>query len=181
VRLYASYDTPIPASYGGLNVSVIQGWDTGTPYGAQGTVKTQPYVTNPGYLTPPASVTYFFGGGRDAYRLEDVYRTDLALTYSYRIAGAVELYVAPQVINLFNAQHITAVNTTVNTSVQSTSFANFNPFSGAAPIECPQGAQLSTCRAMGANYQKGSLFGTPTAATSFQTPRYFQVSVGVRF
>jgi outer membrane receptor protein involved in Fe transport len=180
VRLYGTYDAPIPARLGNMNVSLIQSWDTGLPYGAVGTVKTAAYVTNPGYLTPPTSVNYYFSA-RDAYRTEDVYRTDLALTYSYKIAGAVEIYVAPQIYNLFNSQHITAVNTTVNTAVQSSSFAAFNPFTTASPIECPQGQTLAQCKAMGANYQKGSLYGQPTAATSYQTSRTFQFSVGVRF
>jgi len=51
----------------------------------------------------------------------------------------------------------------------------------AAPVECPQGTALAACKAMGANYQKGSLFGTPTNQTMYQTARSFQVSVGVRF
>ena len=72
------------------------------------------------------------------------------------------------------------MNTTVNTAAQSSNFAAFNPFT-TTPIECPQGTAGAACKAMGANYQKGSLYGTPTSAASYQTPRYFQVSVGVRF
>jgi outer membrane receptor protein involved in Fe transport len=180
VRLYGTYDAPMPSRMGNVNVSLIQSWDTGNPYGAVGTVKTAAYVTNPGYLTPPTSVNYYFTA-RDTYHTEDVYRTDLALTYSYKIAGAVELYVAPQIYNLFNAQHIIAVNTTVNSAVQSSSFAAFNPWTTASPVECPQGTALASCKAMGANYQKGSLFGTPTSAAMYQSSRTFQFSVGVRF
>ncbi len=180
IRLYGTYDAPIPVRLGNMNVSLIQSADSGNPYGAVGTVKTGAYVTNPGYLTPPTSVSYYFTA-RDAYLTENIYRTDLALTYSYKIAGAVELYVTPQIYNIFNAQHVYSVNTTVNTAVNSTTFAAFNPFTTASPVECPQGTAAASCKAMGANYQKGSLYGTPTAATYYQSPRTFQFSVGVRF
>jgi outer membrane receptor for ferrienterochelin and colicin len=181
VRLYGTYDAKIPAQLGSLNVSLIESWDTGNPYGAVGTIKTAAYVTNPGYLTTPASVSYYFTA-RDAYRTEDIYRTDLALTYSYKIGGAVELYVAPQIYNILNSQHVMYVNQTTNTNFNSTAaFNTFNPFTTAAPVQCPQGQTAAQCKAMGANWQKGSLFGTPTDPTYYQSPRTFQVSVGVRF
>ncbi len=77
-------------------------------------------------------------------------------------------------------QHIVAVNQTVNSSVQTSSLLPFNPFTD-NPVECPQGTALAACKAMGANWQKGSLFGTPTSAAGYQAPRYFQVAVGLRF
>ncbi len=186
VRIYGQYDVPMPPSFGTMTVGLIQSWDTGTPYGAAGTIKTASYVTNPGYQTPPPSETYYFTA-RDAYRTEDVWRTDLQLYYSHRIVGGLEIFVQPQVFNLLNAQHIVGVNQTVNTNFNTSSLAAFNPFTTAAPVECPQGTALATCKAMGANYQKGSLFGQPTGPTtvtsqgSFQLPRYFTMSVGVRF
>ena len=186
VRVYGTYDLPVPARFGSLSFSAIQSWDTGLPYAAVGTIKTAAYVTNPGYLTTPASEPYYFTS-RNAFRTEDVYRTDLQMNFAYRIAGGLEIFLVPQVFNVFNAQHITSVNTAVNTNFNSSSLAAFNPFTNSSPIECPQGAALAACKAMGANYQKGSLFGKPTAATSvssagsYQTPRYFSISVGLRF
>jgi hypothetical protein len=180
VRIYGTYDFAIPASLGILNLSAIQAWDTGTPYAAAGSIKTAAYVTNPGYLTPPATVGYYFTA-RDSYRLEDVYSTDLSLTYSYKIGGMVELYITPQIYNIFNAQHVIAVNTAVNTNYNSSSLAAFNPFTTANPVECPQGQTLAQCKAMGANWQKGASFGTPTASNYYQNARTFQVAVGVRF
>ena len=180
VRVYGTYDAPLSPKTGNLNISLIQGWDTGLPYGAVGAVKTTAFVKNPGYLTPPASVSYYYTA-RDAYRTEDVFRTDLALTYSYKIAGAVEVYVAPQIYNLFNSQHVVSPNTGISTNVTSSStFAGFNPFT-TTPVECPQGQTAAQCKAMGANWQKTAAFGTPTANTSYQSPRTFQVSFGVRF
>ena len=180
VRVYGNYELPVPASWGSFNLGLIQTYDTGTPYGASGSVASRSYVTNPGYVTPPTSVTYYFTS-RDAYRTESIYRTDMQLYYSHRIVGGLEIFVIPQVFNVFNAQHVVAVNTTVNTNVNTSNLIAFNPFTNASPVECPQGTAGAACKAMGANWQKGSLYGTPTAASSYQTPRYFQMSVGIRF
>jgi outer membrane receptor for ferrienterochelin and colicin len=172
VRAYGTYVAPLPPKAGVLSVGLVQSWTTGTPYGAVGSVATKPYVTNPGYQTPPTSVSYYFTS-RSAFRTEDIWRTDLSLYYSYRIADTVELFVTPQVYNVFNAQHVVTVNTAVETRVtNSSSYAAFNPFT-TAPVQGPRGT--------GANWNYGPQFGQPTGPTSYQTPRYVTVSVGARF
>ena len=35
-------------------------WTTGTPYGANGSVRSYPYVTNPGYITPVSTLVKWF-------------------------------------------------------------------------------------------------------------------------
>ena len=70
VRFFASYDVPIlPRRPGALSFGLVQAYDTGTPYGAGGlAIVSPPYVTDPGYQTPPkTSVTYYFTS-RDAFR-----------------------------------------------------------------------------------------------------------------
>lgn len=177
VRLYGTFDLPVPPSYGALSASVLQAWDTGNPYGARGNIDTRSYVTNPGYLTPPSATagsdqTYWYTA-RDAFRTEDVFSTDLSLNYSFKIAGAVELFVSPQVLNVFNAQHVVTVDQTIeNAANQPKYYTKFNPFTTAAV----QGA-----RSTGANWNYGPLFGQPTGPTSYQSPRTFRVSAGLRF
>ena len=172
IRAYGTYTVPMPATFGGLNFSLVQAIDTGTPYGAVGTVASYPFVTNPGYVSRPASVTYYYTA-RDAFRTETLYRTDLSLFYSYRIANAVELFITPQVYNVFNAQHVVTPNVAVETRVSNgAQYAAFNPFT-TVPT---QGA-----RNTGANWNYGPLFGQPTSAAAYQTPRYFQIGLGVRF
>jgi len=173
VRLYGTWDAPIPPVLGNLSLNLVQSWDTGLPYGAVGSVASYPYVTNPGYRSRPSSVGYYFTA-RDAFRTDDVWRTDLSLYYSYRIANAVEIFISPQVYNVFNNQAITGVNTTVETRVNagSANYAAFNPFTDTPT----QGA-----RGTGANWNYGSLFGKPTGAASYQAPRSFNFSVGLRF
>ena len=51
-RLWLNYGVP---KVEGLTVSVLQTLTSGVPYGAIGPIATQPYVTNPGYLTPPSN------------------------------------------------------------------------------------------------------------------------------
>jgi outer membrane receptor protein involved in Fe transport len=200
VRLYGNYDInlgPIAITPG-----LVQAIDTGTPYGAAGLVNPSAYVNlgcadagaDPAkcYLTEQTNSTYFFTS-RDAYRTDTIYRTDLSLNLSARL-GPVELYVQPQVINLFNGQGTTFANnaTAINTSVfvgrsataNAQGLVRFDPFT-ATPIECPQGATAATCRSLGANWQKNTAFGKPTtgasASPSFQAPRTWLITMGVRF
>ncbi len=173
VRFFGTWDTPLPKSLGSLSLNLVQNWDTGLPYGAIGAVASSRYVTNPGYRVPPSSVTYNYTAP-DAFRTEDVWRTDLSLYYGFRIADAVEIFLSPQLYNVFNNQAIQSVNTTVETAVANgtANYAHFNPFT-TTPV---QGA-----RGTGANWNYGPDFGKPTSPASYQTPRYFQFSVGVRF
>jgi hypothetical protein len=161
VRVFGSYDI-IPNRTFGVNLSAVQAWETGVPYGAVGAVASRPYVTNPGgaYLTPPATVTYYYTT-RDAYRTDNLSRTDLALNLSYRIAGTIELFMQPQVTNVFNNGAVLGVDTTVNR------LAAFNPFTS-TPVE-------------GVNWSKGSNFGKARSANDYQQPRTFFVSMGARF
>ena len=46
-RLFATWDVPIPQSWGRLNIGGLEQIASGTPYGAVGTVDTRPFVTNP--------------------------------------------------------------------------------------------------------------------------------------
>ncbi len=203
VRLYASYDIRLgPVA---ITPGLIQAIDTGTPYGAStATLDSRPYspalgCSTPGidqtkcYITPPSNNTYWFTA-RDAYRTPNVYRTDLSVNFSAK-AGPVEFFVQPQIINVFNGQAETFVNnpTAINTGVSvgrgatpssSTGLVRFDPFK-TTPIECPQGAPASECRALGANWQKSASFGQPTSGASsqpsFQVPRTWLVSLGARF
>jgi outer membrane receptor for ferrienterochelin and colicin len=174
---YATYDLPLPRVLGALNISAVHTWDSGAPYGAVGSAATysiltgESYVDDFGYETPPSSVTYYFTK-RDAFRLPNVNRTDLALNYSYNI-GPVEIFVQPQVTNVFNNSAVIAVNTAVETKVnRPANYADFNPYT-TAPT---QGTRNS-----GANWGYGPSFGKPTGPASYQAPRVFRVGFGVRF
>ena len=183
--VYGSWDVPIPRSLGALNLSAVHNWNSGTPYGAVGQVDTNPYVADVGYVTPPSSENYYFTK-RDAFRTPNVNRTDLALNYSYRV-GPVELFVQPQVLNVFGQEGVLAPNTSVlvgtGEAPNSNGLVRFDPFHD-TPVECPQSASAAECSAMGANWKKGPNFGSATiggAAGSYQLPRVWSISMGIRF
>ena len=188
VRILASYDFKVGIL--GITPGLVQSIDTGTPYGARATVTTTPYVTNPGYVTPPSVVNYYFTA-RDAYRTDTIYRTDFGFNLSANI-GPVEIWVQPQVQNLFNGEGVLAPNTSASagtgTTPNSAGLVRFNPFT-TTPIECPQTGTKAECIAMGANWKKGTNFGKPTTGPSsavslsgsFQTTRRWLVTMGVRF
>ena len=171
IRLWAIYDLPLGIDWMQTSVSLLQNFDSGLPYGAVGAVDTRPYVTNPGYLSVPSSHTYYFTA-RDAFKTDDVWRTDLSLNLSFRPFGSVEVFASPQVLNVFNQQAQTGVTTTIETAQSTTGYAAFNPFT-TAPV---QGA-----RNTGANWNYASTFGAPVSPASYQLPRTFRFSVGLRF
>jgi len=188
VRAWASWDMPyIPASIGALNLSGIFSWNTGAPYGAVGAVRSYLSVTNPGYAGRPSSVTYYYTA-RDAFRTDTLMSTDLAMTFSTKIGGLVELFVQPQVTNVFNCQRgrptnsssgDLALDATVRTAVSpgpGNTFQNFNPFT-TVPVQRPHNDTTVTS----ANWDYGPNFGAKRNVNDYQLPRQFFVSVGLRF
>ncbi len=179
-RAWAGYDIPMPEILGQVNISVLQSFDSGTPYSAVGNINLRPYrdalTAGVGYRTVPATGQYYFSE-RGEFRRDDIASTDLALNYRYPI-GRFELFAQGELINMFNRGTVTGLNTTV------TVLANpFNPFTE-TPRECTD-ASLSNaqCVAQGFHFRKPGAFGGPASATStnFQQMRTYRVSVGARF
>lgn len=188
VRLLASYDFRLRSL--AITPGLVQSFDSGTPYGALGNVNSAAYVSNPGYVAPPATVPYYFTA-RDAYRTDDIWSTNLSLNVSANL-GPVEVFVQPQVLNVFDNDGVLAPDTSVTvgtgTTPNSSGLVRFDPFNG-TPVECPQTAGAAECQAMGANWKKGPSFGRPTTGAqnlvsrsgSFQGTRLWFVSMGIRF
>jgi outer membrane receptor for ferrienterochelin and colicin len=181
-RVWAVWDL-ISSRHNTLSVSLMESYFSGTPYGAVGAVRSYLYVPNPGYVNVPSSVTYYFTG-RDAFRTDNITRTDISVNYGFRFPALgkdVEIFLIPQLTNAFNEHGVTAPNTTVyDYTTYSARLASFNPFT-TTPVECPQGASTADCKAVGANWQRGPNFGKPTSPAAYQTPRTFSLSVGFRF
>ncbi len=174
-RLFGSYDLPfIPEKIGVISLGLVQSYDTGAPYGAVGTVRSRDFVTDPGYATRPSTVTYYYTS-RDAFRTDDIKRTDLSLNFSTKIGGVVEIFIQPQVINVFNNQGKIAVDTTVQTFANTTGYLNFNPFT-TIPVQGPRNTTTPT-----ANWNYGPNFGKARNSLDYQQPRTFQATVGLRF
>jgi hypothetical protein len=79
----------------------------------------------------------------------------------------LELFVQPEVLNLFNEQGAVGVDTTIFTSESDPTLQLFNP--------------LTESPAEGVHWRKGDDFGQPTGEDHYQRPRTFRVSVGLRF
>ena len=169
-----------------LNVGLVQTYQSGHPYSEAGTISllstvgvaSTNFVTNPGYLTPPTSQTYFFSD-RGEYTTPDVTRTNISLDYGFRI-GAVELFAHPEVINVFNEDNIDTTdpryfNTSVLTAQNGAACSGsptgrcltFNPFTD-TPVE-------------NVHWVRGANFGKAVNPLAFQQPRTYLFSVGLRF
>ena len=103
--------------------------------------------------------TYYFSD-RGEYRWDDLSSTDLAVNYELPL-WKVNLFVQGELINAFNEQAVIAGSTSVQ------QLAPFDPFNE-TPVE-------------GTHWQKRSTFGQPTGRGSYQLPRSYRVSFGVRF
>ena len=163
-RLWIVYQ--LPTRWGSLAGAVLQSYDSGVPYDAAQFIDPSALVQNPGYVEPPSNVIYFFTKP-GSFRTEDITRTDLALTVTFRLVRNVELFVRPDVLNVFNEKGVTAVDVSVLTSRQSPQLRPFNPFTE-TPVR-------------GVHYELASTFGKPMSAADYQIPRTFRVSAGVRF
>ena len=155
-----------------MSVSWLQSFLSGTPYGATANVGRPASVVNPGYRSHPGTVGYWFTD-RDAFHTDDITRTDLSLNYAITFGKRFEIFIQPEVINVFDEDGVTNVNTAILVTG-----ANCP---GSATGNCQGFNPLTTTPVEGVNWAKGPNFGEPTVATDYQTPRTFRVSVGFRF
>jgi len=157
---------------GTLNVSLLERYDSGTPYSLSFSAARQadpnaPVLGNPngnpnnkfGYWQAPTTVTYFLDK-RGSERWDDVTATDVALNYRLPIS-VVQLFVEGEIINAFNEQAQILGSTAI------TRAAAFNPFTQ-TPVE-------------GVNYNKAANFGQARSSADYQQARTYRVSVGFRF
>ncbi|MEM7479813.1 MAG: TonB-dependent receptor [Acidobacteriota bacterium] len=167
IRTWASYDI-LNSQYHKLNGTILFNFFSGQPYAANANINPSPFVNNPGYQTPPTSRSYYFSD-RDAFRTDDITRTDLALNYSFTFNAfgrGVEIFLQPEVLNIFNEDGVIDPNGLDNNEGV-TVLESFNPFTE-TPVE-------------GVNFRRNSNFGQPLNENDFQTPRTFRFSVGFRF
>jgi outer membrane receptor protein involved in Fe transport len=193
LRAWGSYD--LPTRIGTFNFSMLQRFDSGTPYSVVGLIDDRQRAAcltcpaNPGYVTPPTSVNYYFSG-RGALRFQDITATDLAINYELHLSR-VTLYVHPEMLNLFNNQALIGGDTTVLTA-RNSSCHQGAAVAGVPPASGPRCAvfdPFSQTPVLGVNYQLASTFGKPRAPSvgpaggggDYQLPRTYRIGFGVRF
>jgi hypothetical protein len=155
-------------------VSLLQRFGSGRPFlgntlNTMGQVATRAFVDLAalGYRNSPPRVDYWFYD-RDKFLTDDIYSTDIAINYAFawKLFGqSMEVFVQPEVLNVFNEDSALFLNSTIQDSRQG--LPGFNPFTE-TPIE-------------GTHFRKGPLFGTPQQEADLQQPRTFRFSVGFRF
>ena len=170
-RLWLGFD--FPTRFADFNVTVLETYGSGRAYNALGTIDDRDFVNNPGYIDPPAVVNYYFGGGRGAFRFEEMTRTDLALNVNLKVWKSLEVFLQPELLNVFNEDALTGgrigidSNTVVNTRASAgAAFQNFDPQN--EPVE-------------GTHYAYAATFGDAIGRDAYQLPRTFRFSVGLRF
>jgi outer membrane receptor for ferrienterochelin and colicin len=172
-RFWAVWQLPVAERFGSVSVSAVEQINSGSPYFAAGPLNPTTYVTNTfGYQSPPTQAAYFFTD-RDGFRTDNVYRTDFAVNYGYRLAAlsTSELFFQFQMWNVFNQDAIADVNnidiTTRTRDGGTTTLTAFNPFT-TAPVQ-------------DVNWALGPNFGLARNRNAYQVPRQFRFSMGIRF
>ncbi|MEO8034172.1 MAG: TonB-dependent receptor [Acidobacteriota bacterium] len=168
LRVWGTYELPLPSALGRFDLGLLERYDSGRPYDLTMSIDTRPYVTNPGYLAPPSTVTYFISG-RGEFRFDGLSATDLSLSWNHSLPGLNKTQVYARFVfnNIFNEQALTSFNTTVLGKSNDSTLAAFNPF--------------TTAPAEGVNWKKGPNFGQTTSPSSYQSPRNYYFSAGFRF
>jgi len=162
MRLWGTWQLPVSRRFGTIDLGVTQRYDSGGPYEWTFSIDTRPYVANPGYLVPPSSVTYFVTE-RGAFHFDGFWRTDLSLSWNYKVYRKAQVFFRGVLANVFNNDALQGFNNAITTS----GMAAFNPF--------------TTVPEEGVHYKKDSLYGQPSSPDSYQAPREFSFSVGIRF
>ncbi len=157
-RIWLTYDQSL-GRLGDMNISLLERYDSGTPYSAIANVVVGDYVTDPGYTAAPSRVPYYFSD-RGAYRWDNTTATDLALNWNFGLSAA-ELFFQGEIFNLFDE------SAQINGSTSVQYLDAFNPFTE-TPVE-------------GVNWAKSSSFGHARGPADYQAPRFYRFSVGLRF
>jgi hypothetical protein len=168
VRVWGVYDI-LDSEHQSLNVSLLQNYFGSQPLATAGAVDSRPFVTNPGYASPPTTVIYHYVP-RGSVRGDDIWRTDVALNYgfSWNLFGrSVEVFIQPEIINLFDNAGVIDPDSTVLDNTTSGNFATFNPFTE-TPVQ-------------GTHWDFGDDFGDALDEDDFQDPRTYRFSLGFRF
>jgi hypothetical protein len=185
--VWAQYN--LMTGLGRFNFSLLEKYHSGLPYSATASIDIRRSTTlpdgilNPGYITPPSRVWYYFGD-RGQYRVDDITSTNLAVNYESPNFGKVRFFVQTDIVNVFNESKVEYPTTSRGPVVNATVFVRRTLSSCPASL-CPNGLQafnpFTTAPVEGVHYVKPANFGQPTNREAYQDPREYRISFGVRF
>lgn len=171
-RVWGTWQVPVSERLGGVTVGALLSVDSGTPYGAVGSIDPSAYRPGLSYVTPLTAAQYYFTA-RDEFRTSASTRTDLAVTYEYRFGGPrrISLFAKGEVMNVFDqAELVNAFlldQSVLTASNAPTRFQRFNPFTE-TPVQ-------------GVHWDVGPQFGRAASRFAYQPPRAVRFAAGVRF
>jgi hypothetical protein len=168
MRAWLNQRVPVPQAIGRVDVGVVQRADSGVAVDVTGSIDPRAFVVNPGYVTPIQSVSYYFIP-RGSFRWDNVWSTDLAVTWSSKPAHArnMELFFRGVITNLFHNAARMRGDIGINTRTNNAAFQTFNPF--------------TTTPVQGTHWDFSPTYGQPQAFDDYQPSRVFSFSAGVRF
>ena len=179
-RMWATYNVPMSMTAGTITIGLLQQFASGVPFPAMALVPTAGALTNPGYQTPPPQVEYFFLG-RDPFRTEATYRTDLSVNYGYRFGQSngfrPELFFHGEILNVFNQYQACGCGENV---FRNGGITDLTSISQAVQVRAPFNP-YTTQPVEGTNWQLAPGFGQPQNSFGYTSPRIFRFSVGLRF
>jgi outer membrane receptor for ferrienterochelin and colicin len=152
-----------------ISGSWLENYWSGTPYGANGSVVVfgagDFWFDDPGYASPPFWQDYWFTD-RDEFRTDNIHRSDISFNISFFIGRRFEIFLQPEVLNVFGEDGVETPNTRTLTW-RNADLSFFDPYT-VAPEQ-------------GVHWDYGDEFGQADTEPDFQTPRTFRFSVGFRF
>jgi hypothetical protein len=177
-------------SVGRFNVSVLEKYHSGLSYSAAASIDNRfnattlpDGVVNPGYITPPSRVWYYFGD-RGQFRVDDITSTNLAVNYESPSFGRVRFFVQTDIVNVFNESKVEYPATSRGPVIDQTVFVRRTQASCINTV-CKSGLTafnpFTTKPVEGVHYVKSATFGQATNREAYQDPREYRISVGVRF
>lgn len=132
-RIWAHSELMANDKLGMLIVTAVFNRESGRPYGAVAPVAVTGFVSNPGYMQPPAALDYYFTD-RDAFRTDPLKRTDIGLSWRRSLFGTVhgDVFVNLHILNVFGATQLLNPQQYVvtRTAYTDATLQPFNPFTG---------------------------------------------------
>jgi hypothetical protein len=164
---------------GNLNVSLLHSFQSGRAYSATAFIDAtgrtagnqfEGIPVNPGYTLSQVGTNHlYFFSERGEFRTDDFNSTDLGVTYTIPLFR-LGVFLQAQMTNVFDNDAIINPNTTVvtrRTGGAASGLVAFNPKTE-TPVE-------------GVHWRLGPSFGGATDVNSYQLPRTYRFSAGVRF
>jgi len=160
VRLWSNYTLDLGRA-GAVDVGGIFRYDSPLTFSytrPRWPLSSVQLARDPGYISTPQSQTLFFGE-RGAGEYESIWSLDLALSYAVPVWRTLEPYVKVTMTNVTNEDGLVTFNNQINPVAD-------------GPLDS---------HGLPTTFTKGPNFGKANSSASYQIPREYYISAGIRF